>query len=146
MSSDFEQTGFLFGSNSVFIEELYQKYLEDPSSVDPSWVEFFKDQVDFAPMKSTSKIIIKDRPKPEVAGAAVSGGSLSENSLRAKFMIMAYREHGHQLADLDPLNLEVKKTHSELKLNIEDFGFSVDQLHEQIDVTGELSDISVCTV
>ena len=146
MSSDFEQTSFLFGSNSVFIEELYQKYLEDPSSIDSSWVEFFKGQVDFAPMKSTSRIIIKDKPKPAMAGVAVPGGTLSENSLRAKFMIMAYREHGHQLANLDPLGLEVKKTHSELKLSIEDFGFSMDQLNEQIDVTGAFSDISVCTV
>jgi len=146
VSSDFEQTGFLFGSNSVFIEELYQKYLEDPSSIDSSWVDFFKGQVDFAPMKTTSRIIIKDKPKTAVVGAAIPGGTLSENSLRAKFMIMAYREHGQQLADLDPLTLEVKKTHAELKLSIEGFGFSADQLHEQVDVAGELVNISVCMV
>ncbi len=151
MSSDFEQTGFLFGSNSVFIEELYQKYLEDPSSIDPSWVEFFKDQVNFTPMKSTSRIIIKDEPKSDKlvsdkAKSVVTGSTLSENSLRAKFMIMGYREHGHQLANLDPLGLEVKKTHSELKLDIEDFGFSTDQMNEEVDITGELSDITICTI
>ena len=105
MGSDFEKTGSLFGSNSVFIEELYQTHLEDPSSIDSSWVDFFKGQVDFAPMKTTSRIIIKDKPKTAVVGAAIHGGHLSENSLRAKFMIMAYREHGHQLADLDTLDL-----------------------------------------
>ena len=26
MGKDFERTGFLFGANSVFIEELYQKF------------------------------------------------------------------------------------------------------------------------
>lgn len=32
---DFERTDFLFGANSVFIEELYQQFLKDPNSVDP---------------------------------------------------------------------------------------------------------------
>jgi len=147
VGKDFERTGFLFGSNSVFIEELYQQYLNDPSSVDASWVEFFKDQTDFAPLKSTSRIILKDEPKAESEARSVSpSGSMSENSLRAKFMIMAYREHGHHLANLDPLSLEVKKTHAELKLTLEDFGFTQDQLGEEIDITGELSDISICTV
>ena len=44
VSKNFEQTGFLFGANSVFIEELYQQCLNDPSSVDQSWVEFFSQQ------------------------------------------------------------------------------------------------------
>lgn len=146
VSSSFEQTGFLFGSNSVFIEELYQKYLEDPSSVDPSWIEFFRDQVAFTPMKSTSKVIIKDVIKPDAIKSAQTNNTKLENSLRAKFMIKAYREHGHYLANLDPLGLEVKKTNADLKLNIEDFGFSTDQLNEEIDITGELSDLTTCTI
>ena len=63
VGKDFEQTGFLFGANSVFIEELYQQYLNDPSSVDQSWVGFFNEQHEATPFKSTSKIIIKDLPK-----------------------------------------------------------------------------------
>ena len=114
VAEDFEQTGFLFGSNSVFIEELYQQYLKEPSSIDPSWIDFFEGQNDFVPLKSTSKIIIKDLPKTQEYKTVIPSGTLSENSLRAKFMIMAYREHGHYLANLDPLALEVKKTHAEL--------------------------------
>ncbi len=146
MAEDFEQTGFLFGSNSVFIEELYQQYLKEPSSIDPSWIDFFEGQNDFVPLKSTSKIIIKDLPKTQEYKTVIPSGTLSENSLRAKFMIMAYREHGHYLANLDPLALEVKKTHAELKLTIEDFGFTQDQLSEEIDITGELSDLTTCSV
>ncbi len=37
----FEKTSFLQGSNSAFIKELYLKYLKNPESVPPSWVEFF---------------------------------------------------------------------------------------------------------
>ena len=36
-----EQSSFLFGTNSEFIERLYQRYLEQPAAVEPSWREFF---------------------------------------------------------------------------------------------------------
>ena len=37
-----EQTSFLFGANAPFIEELYARYLEDPSRVDADWQTFFE--------------------------------------------------------------------------------------------------------
>ncbi|NRB10377.1 MAG: 2-oxoglutarate dehydrogenase E1 component [Rickettsiaceae bacterium] len=144
MSENFEKTSFLFGSNSIFIEELYQKYLEDPKSIDVSWQEFFHSHQDIIPFKTTSKIIIKEqageREEKKVASA------LSENSLRARFMIDSYRKRGHYLANLDPLGLEVVKTREELNLNIEDFGFTADQMNEVLDITGEFSDIKNCTL
>lgn len=36
----------LFSGNFIFAEELYQKYLTDPSSVDSSWKEFFETNAD----------------------------------------------------------------------------------------------------
>ncbi|MFK7968341.1 MAG: 2-oxoglutarate dehydrogenase E1 component [Rickettsiaceae bacterium] len=148
MTKDFEYSSFLFGANSVFIEELYQKYLADPNSVDQSWIEFFKSQSEFAPLKTTAKIITQDLQEAvlEKTVDVVTSSSLAENSLRAKFMIRAYREHGHYLANLDPLGLEIKKTKEELKLNLTDFGFSPDKLSELVDVSGEFSDIAVITL
>ncbi len=32
-----------FGSNSGYVDDLYQKYLDDPNSVSPAWREFFAD-------------------------------------------------------------------------------------------------------
>lgn len=37
----FEQTSFLYGGNAHFIEELYRKFQDNPSSVDPNWRQFF---------------------------------------------------------------------------------------------------------
>ncbi|MGE5545530.1 MAG: 2-oxoglutarate dehydrogenase E1 component [Solirubrobacterales bacterium] len=37
------ETSFLYGGNAVFIAELYARYLEDPGSVDASWVRFFQE-------------------------------------------------------------------------------------------------------
>ena len=37
----FDQSYYLFGANSLFIEELYERYLKDKNSVDASWQQFF---------------------------------------------------------------------------------------------------------
>jgi len=43
MTNQSDQSSFLYGGNAVFIAELYARYLEDPTSVDPSWVRFFQE-------------------------------------------------------------------------------------------------------
>ena len=35
------KSDFLYGSNAVFIEEIYQNYLKNPNSVDASWKQYF---------------------------------------------------------------------------------------------------------
>ena len=146
MGKDFEHSSFLFGSNSVFIEELYQKYLQDPNSIDPSWAKFFAVQSDITPLKTTAKIIIQDKLVISSNQDVPTSSSLAENSLRAKFMIKAYREHCHYLANLDPLVQEIKKTKEELKLNLADFGFNANQLSELVDVSGEFDDLKIITL
>ena len=36
-----EQTSFLHGMNSSFVDEIYLQYLKNPSAIPQSWVEFF---------------------------------------------------------------------------------------------------------
>jgi 2-oxoglutarate dehydrogenase E1 component len=36
-----EATSFLSGTNAIFVERLYEQYLADPNSVDPSWQDYF---------------------------------------------------------------------------------------------------------
>ena len=38
---ELEQTAFLYGGNGAFIEDLYARYLRDPSTIDPSWRGYF---------------------------------------------------------------------------------------------------------
>ena len=40
---DFEQTSFLYGGNSSFLEDLYARYLIEPASVEASWRAYFDD-------------------------------------------------------------------------------------------------------
>jgi len=36
------ETSFLYGANAAFVEEMHEKFLRDPNSVDPSWRAFFQ--------------------------------------------------------------------------------------------------------
>jgi 2-oxoglutarate dehydrogenase E1 component len=53
------ETSFLYGANAAFVEEMHEKFLSDPNSVDPSWRAFFQQL----------------REDPEAVRAAVEGPS-----------------------------------------------------------------------
>jgi 2-oxoglutarate dehydrogenase E1 component len=36
------ETSFLYGANATFVEEMHERFLNDPASVDPSWRNFFQ--------------------------------------------------------------------------------------------------------
>lgn len=52
-----------FGTNEWIVEEMYQRYLTDPSSVDPAWHDFF---TDYKPVVETPKAkaptVVEDKP------------------------------------------------------------------------------------
>ncbi|MDR0296419.1 MAG: 2-oxoglutarate dehydrogenase E1 component [Rickettsia sp.] len=146
MDKNFKQTSFLFGSNAVFIEELYQLYLSDHTAVDKSWQNYFQNiENNNSPQvkKTISHIITLPHEKSLPFDTDFSTVA---NKLRVKMMIARYRKYGHYLVKLDPLNLEVLKTKSELKFNIEDFGFTKDQLNNIIEIDGEFLGIKACTL
>jgi len=41
--SELDATQFLYSGNQVYIAEMYERFLDDPSSVDLKWQEFFAD-------------------------------------------------------------------------------------------------------
>ncbi|MFF0344006.1 multifunctional oxoglutarate decarboxylase/oxoglutarate dehydrogenase thiamine pyrophosphate-binding subunit/dihydrolipoyllysine-residue succinyltransferase subunit [Kribbella sp. NPDC004875] len=52
-----------FGANEWLVDELYEKYLQDPKSVDPAWLDFFKTYKpgDATPVNTTPA----DAPRPD---------------------------------------------------------------------------------
>ncbi|MGW7683823.1 multifunctional oxoglutarate decarboxylase/oxoglutarate dehydrogenase thiamine pyrophosphate-binding subunit/dihydrolipoyllysine-residue succinyltransferase subunit [Kribbella sp. NPDC054772] len=52
-----------FGANEWLVDELYEKYLQDPTSVDPAWLDFFKTYTpgDAKPVNTTPA----DAPRPD---------------------------------------------------------------------------------
>jgi len=125
------------GANAAFIADMYARWTENPSSVDPSFDELFRT------LNDESRAVLEDAsgaswaPRhfsvaeapptapPRAAGrraadAAAAGLDAAEvratviDSIRALMMIRTYRVRGHLEARLDPLGLQVPKPHPEL--------------------------------
>jgi 2-oxoglutarate dehydrogenase E1 component len=81
------------GVNAGYVAELYERFLADPSSVDPSWREqFTREPPAFPPRVALA---------PSVAPAAVSGTPWA--AAGAAELAQAIRTYGHLAAQLDPL-------------------------------------------
>jgi len=130
MSRETLENSYLYGANSVFIEELYKRYLANPASVDASWQKFFADLGDPAPKKPSwdkapSAVIGQADPDaaPKVADKGKGGVAAMDpkaveaaawDAIRAQRLIRAYRVRGHLAATLDPLGLEQPQQHPDL--------------------------------
>ena len=123
----------LNGGNAAFIGDLYARWVQDPASVDPSFSELFDSLNDEARSVLTDATGASWAPRPSsveepsaeanaarssalaaVAQGGVATRSAIVDSIRALMMIRVYRVRGHLEAKLDPLGLQVPKTHSEL--------------------------------
>ena len=43
-----------FGANDWLVDEMYEQYLANPTSVDPAWIEYFKNNKPGAPATSAA--------------------------------------------------------------------------------------------
>ncbi|KAK2991202.1 hypothetical protein RJ640_027174 [Escallonia rubra] len=87
---------FLDGTSSVYLEELQRAWEADPSSVDESWDNFFRN---FASQAATS---------PGISGQTI------QESMRLLLLVRSYQVNGHMKAKLDPLGLEERKIPDDL--------------------------------
>ncbi len=149
---EIEQTAFLYGGNSGFIEGLYERYLDDPTSIDVSWRAYFDDLgPETRALFRQSQRAIARQPQPAVlphfadraqaAPAAVHlGGTvvqldderakrLIREHLRVIMLIRAYRVRGHLAAKLDPLGIVEAAYHPELDYRT--YGFTDDDLNRE---------------
>lgn len=113
----------LWGANAPYIAELYKRYVEQPNSVDESWVSFFADLGDEADIvlresRGASWALPSSDTRDEATGPAqgitTDSRQATLDSVRALMLIRSYRVRGHLIASFDPLGLEGKKYHPEL--------------------------------
>jgi 2-oxoglutarate dehydrogenase E1 component len=109
-----QQTSHLYGANAGFVEELYERYLDDPSSVGVEWRNYFDTlqrggAPDVARLRPTA-------PAPRPAELTPITPShltpthrapleTAEKQIAVLQLINAYRVRGHQHAALDPIHL-----------------------------------------
>ena len=133
-----QHSSFLTGHNADYIAELHARYLEDPTSVDESWRQFFAELQDepasvekdvtgpgwgrpvpmqivnghAAPLHGNRAALTNGHAAAEALPSDAQQAAL--DSLRAMNLIRAYRVRGHLIADLDPLGLQRTTYHPDL--------------------------------
>ncbi|MGE5504071.1 MAG: 2-oxoglutarate dehydrogenase E1 component [Actinomycetota bacterium] len=158
MTKQLDELSFLTGGNAIFIAELYGRYLENPGSVDASWVRFFQElhdegaslakdfkgtswaprdnriigaaDPDAAPAKKDGKGKADGKP---AAAAGIDPAAVRQaqiDSIRALMMIRSYRVRGHLMAKLDPLGISHCEPHPELDYRT--YGFTEADLDREI--------------
>lgn len=152
--TQFDTTTPFFASNATFVEELYERYLQNPQNVDASWREFFRDSTNGATSAAKrnaswaaikSQVIGATEEVPAAAGKDKKAGGgvaltdvekFAHDSIRAIMMVRAYRVRGHLMANLDPLGIEVNSHHPELDPS--SYGFSDADMDKEIFLDGSL--------
>ena len=138
----------LEGSNAPYIEDLFEKYLVDPSTVPEEWRTFFKQlpqnghslDVSHAAVKAEFEKILQ-KPVLYAQGVSASGTSGSNVTLdhelkqiQVTSLINAYRLHGHLRAQINPLAMRECQDKLISELTLEDHGLSVSDLGTVFDV------------
>ncbi len=126
------------GANALYIEQQLARYIDNPSSVDEAWRQFFAgldetarphqpswQRQDWPPVANGEMTAVLDgnwsveavsrklqEKNPQASQADIRAATL--DSVRAIMMVRAYRFRGHLAADLDPLRLTPPSSHPEL--------------------------------
>ena len=145
----------LNGQNTVYLAELYSRYMKDPSSVDQSWVAFFSGLREEG-LEALQNLSGPSWNKPShgvvdtgvstvtapVANAQPQAGAVyakaddntiraaTLDSIRALMLIRSYRVRGHLIARFDPLGIEGNDYHPEL--DPKTYGFTDADMDRQI--------------
>ena len=145
---EYKKTAFLSKSNSAFIEEMYMKFVRNDPTLPDSWRRYFNeigDEFDIivneinGPSWSPSKKVSIEKTKVQNN----QNNQLSEleliksnaNSIKAVAMIRSYRQRGHLIAKLDPLEL-LKSDYLD-ELHPESYGFKKEDYDKRIFLDGD---------
>ncbi|MCB9202812.1 MAG: 2-oxoglutarate dehydrogenase E1 component [Flavobacteriales bacterium] len=129
-----DRYSFLNAVHSEYVEELYQKYLEFPDSVEPSWKSFFQgydfakqeydgEKIDFSETATPTEVIIPEKVNKE---------------FKVINLINGYRQRGHLFTKTNPVR---KRRTYVPTLDIENFGLTQEDLKENFSV-GEIIGMS----
>ena len=109
------RSGHISGGNASYVEELYERYLEDTTDVPDQWRSYFDTLplVDGSHDADISHQTVQNHflllAKNQARVAPVSASSVSSDYERKQFavseLINGYRRRGHLKANLDPLGL-----------------------------------------
>jgi len=121
------KSSHIYGGNATYVENLYEDYLMDPNAVPEEWRGYFDSlprvngsniqDVPHSTVRERFAQIGKMRVRTEATVASDSQATEYERKqVRVIQLISAYRQRGHQKADLDPLGLAERQRVPDLDL------------------------------
>lgn len=128
-------------ANIQLLEEMYEKYQKDPSSVDESWKKVF-DRIDTQLSKPLTDSSAHLMDRDQLVSAAVTPpvplaiGKSAPPDLRIEHLIQTYRMYGHLMAKVNPIAthpIEIPR-----QLQLAELGFSPDELTQLFPTHGLL--------
>ncbi len=113
-----QKSAAFFGTNSSWLEQYYDQYLEDPQSVSAEMQTLFKELDQGSPDVRHLPIIEKfEQAGKYPAMAATSGDAVhAQKQADVLRLINSYRLRGHQKAKLDPINYSKRPETPDLEL------------------------------
>ena len=121
------ESSHLGGGNMAYVDELYESYLAEPTSVSDEWREFFAklpkiDGVDLEVRHTDVRQQFADlaRNKHREVVVVNSGAAADSRQVKVLQLINSYRFRGHQQANLDPLGLWKRARVRDLELSYHD--------------------------
>jgi 2-oxoglutarate dehydrogenase E1 component len=100
----------LSGANATYVEALYERYLQNPESIDPAWRGYFDALSPVAaPEQAHSTIIAgvaaRTQASARACPAPAPAAAASEKQAAVSRLIQTYSNRGHLIARIDPLGL-----------------------------------------
>ena len=130
----YQGNSYLFGGNAPYVEEMYENYLADPTSVPDSWRAYFDALQNVPAVDGTDARDVPHQPvisafaeraKQGVTQVVIAAGAdsdLGRKRVSTQQLIAAYRNVGQRWADLDPLKRTERPSIPELEPSF--YGFS----------------------
>lgn len=130
---DLTRDSFLSGKNAEYIELLYAKYLQNKDSVGKDWQDFFAQYHEQHPQEMINAIYARE-DFSKITHLRPSDNNMVAGDLNLKLQMLAqaYRNKGHRLTRLDPLDLETTPYPAQLGLDPKQFGISEEDLSSEI--------------
>lgn len=124
-----DKYSYISNAHGEYIDQMYQSYQQDPSSVDESWQKFFEG-FNFSLQKFGEN------------GAAAAPGTSNPKEIAVRNLIHAYRTRGHLRSKTNPVR---ERKDRKALLDLSDFGLTNDDLKTEFQA-GELLGIGTTTL
>ena len=158
---EYQKTSFLSKTNSSFIEEMYLKFINQDENIPESWKKYFEDigedlsivakelngpswgskktKINLTQIQENLKYenqsFEKNQTNNSISEKEIS--KMNGQSIRAVSMVRSYRQRGHLIAKLDPL--EMREIDYLDELHPDSYGFKKEDYNNKIYLDGVIN-------